>query len=316
MHWSKKKFIRYLTKNLFRFGIGVFLIPSMLCSQLNQTEPFLTVLGTVQDGGSPHLACEKSCCNTLSHEQKEKRNVTALAILIPKTNSSLLFEATPDIISQWKELNKTSLSIFLTHAHMGHYSGLMQLGREALGAKNIPVYVMPKMSAFLSKNGPWSQLVSLKNIELIPLDKNKVATPSPEITVTPLLVPHRDEFSETVGYRIQGPNKKVLFIPDIDKWSKWEFSLIELLEKVDYAFIDATFFDAKEINYRPISEIPHPLVKETIAYLSSASKELKNKVYFIHMNHTNPMLNPESEETKWVIEEGFNIARKGQKFKL
>lgn len=199
---------------------------------------------------------------------------------------------------------------------MGHYSGLMQLGREALGAKNIPVYVMPKMSAFLSKNGPWSQLVSLKNIELIPLDKNKVATPSPEITVTPLLVPHRDEFSETVGYRIQGPNKKVLFIPDIDKWSKWEFSLIELLEKVDYAFIDATFFDAKEINYRPISEIPHPLVKETIAYLSSASKELKNKVYFIHMNHTNPMLNPESEETKWVIEEGFNIARKGQKFKL
>ena len=105
--------------------------------------------------------------------------IHALAILIPKTNSSLLFEATPDIISQWKELNKTSVSIFLTHAHMGHYSGLMQLGREALGAKNIPVYVMPKMSAFLSKNGPWSQLVSLKNIELIPLDKNKVATPSP-----------------------------------------------------------------------------------------------------------------------------------------
>ncbi len=300
----------------FLLGIGVFFVPLLLWPQNQAKEPYLIVLGTVKDGGSPHIACEKICCKDLSQELRSERSVTSLAILHPRTNSSILFEATTDIVSQWKELRGTAVSIFLTHAHMGHYSGLIYLGREALGAKNIPVYAMPKMSAFLNENGPWSQLISLKNIKLLPLEANKTVTPNNQIKVTPFLVPHRDEFSETVGYRIEGPEKKILFIPDIDKWSKWDNNLIDVLETVDYAFIDATFFDAGEINYRPIAEIPHPLVKETMISLSMASKILKNKVYFIHMNHTNPLLNPQSEASHWVIKQGFNIARKGQQFKL
>ena len=108
----------------------------------------------------------------------------------------------------------------------------------------------------------------------------------------------------------------MLFLPDIDKWSRWENDLAEILKEVDYAFIDATFFDESELNYRPIEEIPHPLVKETISLLQPLSKKLKNKVFFIHMNHTNPMLDRKSEATKWVLKQGFNIAREGQTFKL
>ncbi len=305
----------YVIKCL-RFGLGVFLIPLFIWSQNEVKEPYLKVLGTIQDGGSPHIGCEKICCNALSQEQRSERSVTSLAILAPLTNSSLLFEATPDVVAQWSELQGTSVSIFLTHAHMGHYSGLIHLGREALGAKNIPVYAMPQMRAFLTENGPWNQLLALKNIKLIPLEADTSVTPNNQIKVTPFLVPHRDEFSETVGYRIQGPEKSILFIPDIDKWSQWDKNLIEVLETVDYAFIDATFFDTKEINYRPIAEIPHPLVTETILSLSMASKILKNKVYFIHMNHTNPLLNSESKASHWVKKQGFNIARKGQQFKL
>ena len=199
---------------------------------------------------------------------------------------------------------------------MGHYSGLLQLGREALGAKNIPVHVMPRMADFLNDNGPWNQLISLGNIKLFPMVENQSIYFTNEIIITPLIVPHRDEFSETVGYRIQGPNKTVLFIPDIDKWSKWNENLKAILETVDYAFLDATFFDQEEINYRPLEEIPHPLVKETIAYLYPVSQELKNKVYFIHMNHTNPLLDPKSKATQWVLSQGFHVARKGQQFKL
>lgn len=312
----KTKLFSAFPCKLFFYLLGILFVPKLLFSQQEIERPYLKILGTVQDGGSPHIGCEKVCCKSLSIEQKKQRKVTSLTVIYPQTNSSLLFEATPDIILQWKKLNGTSPSIFLTHAHMGHYSGLMNLGREALGAKSIPVYVMPKMSAFLNENGPWSQLVYLKNIKLIPLEENKTITPIDQIKVTPILVPHRDEFSETVAYQIESLEKKILFIPDIDKWSKWDHDLIEVLERVDYAFIDGTFFDAKEIDYRPINEIPHPLVKETIAYLSSASKELKNKVYFIHMNHTNPLLNPESDETIWVIRQGFNIARIGQQFRL
>ena len=293
-----------------------YIIPLDTIAQQSNDAPYVIVLGTVQDGGSPHLSCNKNCCEALTVFQKEARKVTALGVVEPKSNFNILFEATPNIISQWKMLPSAPKAIFLTHAHMGHYAGLLQLGREALGAKNIPVHVMPRMANFLKENGPWSQLISLANIKLFPIVANESTNFKGEIIITPLLVPHRDEFSETVGYRIQGPNKTVLFIPDIDKWSKWSENLKAILETVDYAFLDATFFDQEEINYRPLEEIPHPLVKETVAYLNPVSQELKNKVYFIHMNHTNPLLDPKSKATQWLLSQGFHVARKGQQFKL
>ena len=288
-----------------------------LISQTIETSisPILVVLGVVQDGGLPHIGCAKSCCSNLTPEQGAHYQVTALAVKQPKINTSILFEASPDIVSQWNQLENSPTAVFLTHAHIGHYTGLMHLGREALGAKNIPVYVMPRMRSYLKSNAPWSQLVELKNIKLIKMTAERPKTIG-SVQITPILVPHRDEFSETVGYRIQGPNKTALFLPDIDKWERWNTDLAEILKTVDYAFIDATFFDEAELDYRPIDEIPHPLVKETIALLEASPNHLKKKVYFIHMNHTNPMLNPNSTATKWVLNQGFNIARKGQSFGL
>lgn len=296
--------------------IVVLLISFNLTAQEKESKIFLHILGTVQDGGSPHLGCKKDCCLNLSEQDKKIRKVTSLEIFDQIKNESILFEATPDIIYQWNSLYSTPKGIFLTHAHIGHYSGLIHLGKEALGAKGIPVYAMPKMSFFLKENGPWSQLVKLNNIKLVNLSKNIAVTVLEKIKVTPFLVPHRDEFSETVGYKIEGPSKSILFIPDIDKWLLWNRNLIDLLKTVDLAFIDGTFFNAKEVNYRPISEIPHPLVEETIELLSNQKESIKNKVYFIHMNHTNPLLNPKSKESKWVLGQGFRIAQIGQVFKL
>ena len=294
----------------------LFLASTPLLGQKTSSSIYLTVLGTVQDGGSPHIGCQKKCCLNLSLQEIKTRKVTALEVFDTTTKKSLLFEATPDVISQWATLRFPLCGIFLTHAHIGHYSGLLQLGREALGAKKIPVYAMPKMHTFLETNAPWSQLVTLQNITLKKLENKKVVHPLEEVRVTPLRVPHRDEFSETVGYIISGPQKTVLFVPDIDKWSLWEEELIHWLQKVDLAFIDATFFSAEEVNYRTLSEIPHPLVQETVSYLEAQPNRLKNKVFFIHMNHTNPLLDENSEATKWVLKQGFQIARVGQQFSL
>ena len=277
---------------------------------------YLKVLGTVQDGGSPHIGCQKSCCTDLSSQEKKERKVTSLELYQNGPNKSLLFEATPDIISQWDLMNHPPSGIFLTHAHMGHYSGLLHLGKEALASKCISVYVMPRMYNFLKNNGPWSQLIDQKNILLKKLHENESVQVLDKVKIVPFLVPHRDEFSETVGYKIVGPKKKVLFIPDIDKWSLWSKNLISVLREVDIAFLDATFFSAEELDYRPIAEIPHPLVHETMKYLENETKVIKNKIYFIHMNHTNPLLDPNSDSTKWVIKQGFNIARIGQQFEL
>jgi pyrroloquinoline quinone biosynthesis protein B len=287
------------------------------------TETTLVILGTIQDAGSPHIACKKDCCTSLFGKPNVNRKVVSLGIVDPDSQKTFLLEATPDITTQVKMLRQFSNSenelpdgIFLTHAHIGHYTGLMYLGKEATNADRIPVYTMPRMKDFLENNGPWSQLVTNNNIDLVLLENNLKLEITPNVAVIPFRVPHRDEYSETVGYKIIGPNKTALFIPDIDKWEMWDTDISEAISQVDYAFLDATFFDGEEINSRDISEIPHPFIIESMYRFQDLPTSEKNKIYFIHFNHTNPMLDRESEAYQTVLKNGFNVARFHELFKL
>ena len=215
----------------------------------------LVVLGSVQDAGAPHIGCQRDCCKRLFDQPDPTLQVVSLGIVDQKHQQKYLFEATPDMPRQirhlhsWlpKENEELPDGIFLTHAHIGHYTGLMYLGKEAINASSVPVYAMPRMKKYLETSGPWSQLVSLKNIALQPIDSGATIQLNPSLQVTPFCVPHRDEYSETVGYHIRGPEKAALFIPDIDKWEKWDRSIEDMIAKVAYAFLDATFFDVEEI---------------------------------------------------------------------
>ena len=302
-----------------------FIVLLLLFINCQSQEPkvSLHILGTMQDAGSPHIGCKNECCEALFLNPDTTRKVVSLGIIDHENNKTFLFEATPDMPSQIKLLKEyansekeTPDAIFLTHAHIGHYTGLMYLGKEALGATKTPVYAMPKMKVFLENNGPWSQLVDLKNISLKELKNNTTIQLTKNISVLPFLVPHRDEFSETVGYKIIGPNKSVLFIPDIDKWSKWNTSIIKEIKNSNYAFVDASFFDGDEINNRDISEIPHPFVIESMKLFKNLPETEKAKINFIHFNHTNPILNKNSEQHKIVLDKGFSISHFGQKISL
>ncbi len=283
-------------------------------------DPFVVVLGTLQDGGSPHMGCQKDCCKVIDPNKK----VVSLGLIDPVSKKKFLFEATPDFVAQTKTLNsllpssseKTPDGIFITHAHMGHYAGLMFLGREAMNSKSVPVYAMPKMKNFLENNGPWSQLVTLNNIGIKPLSEGKWENIGPSLRVKQIVVPHRDEFSETVGFIIEGPHKKLLFIPDIDKWEKWKTDIVSLIKEVDHALIDGTFYSAAEVGNRNIVEIPHPLVQESMQLFDALPAKEKEKIMFIHFNHTNPLLNEHSEEAKLVKSKGFRIAEMNLQIKL
>ena len=293
----------------------IFLIPFFAFNQIKSNYT-LKILGVVQDGGMPHLGNNKTCCENI----KQDKYVTSLMLMNNENNESFLFDASPDINKQLNfmgdRIKKDLKGIFLTHAHIGHYTGLMYFGREALNSKLVNVYAMPRMKKFLEENGPWSQLVSLQNILIIELSNQSKISIDSNVIVQPVEVPHRAEFSETVGYKIYGPNKTALFIPDIDKWYLWEKSIIDEIKQVDYAIIDATFYDSKEVNYRDISEIPHPFVTESMDLFDSIDIKEKNKIYFIHLNHTNPLINKDSDQYKLVISKGYNVAEEGMKLNL
>ena len=303
-------------------AILIFLISGPGAVFAEERAPYIYILGVAQDAGFPQAGCYKPHCMPGWNDPENKINVTSLGLIDPTSKKKYIFEATPNFPEQLFLLEQEAPSddfslngIFITHAHIGHYTGLMYLGREAIGAKGLPVYVMPKMEQYLRENGPWSQLIALNNISLMPLrnDRSEVLN---NLKVTPFLVPHRDEFSETVGYSIQGPKKTALFIPDINKWSQWKENILERIQLVDYALIDATFYDNNELPGRDMSKIPHPFVVETMATLSLLPREQREKVWFIHMNHTNPLLNLNSDQAKRVRAQGFNIASTGLRLKL
>ena len=285
-----------------------------------QSSQYITVLGIAQDGGYPQAGCTAEHCLRHWRGEEDKRHVVSLGLTDQASGQNWLFEATPDFTTQLQQLQQASGStnlsgIFLTHAHMGHYAGLLQLGREAMGAKGIPVYVMPRMKKFLENNAPWSQLVALGNIKLILMEQDKPIQLTPTLRVRPLQVPHRDEFSETVGFRIETSEKSLLFIPDIDKWPLWEKDIRAEVARVEVALLDATFYQEGELPNRNMSEIPHPFVAETIALFSPLPAAEKRKVKFIHFNHTNPLMleGPERDAVKQL---GFEVATEGERIQL
>jgi pyrroloquinoline quinone biosynthesis protein B len=305
-------------KNLF-YGTICLLFscqtPQKSTTSKNLPQQFIVVLGIAQDAGYPQPYCGKACCEAIAQGKEKRKNVTCIGIVDRETQEVFMVEATPDFTEQQRILSgylsdksKPLSGVLLTHAHMGHYTGLMYLGREAIGAKETPVYAMPKMQNFLEKNAPWSQLVSLKNIKIIPLTADSSVNLTKNISIKPIIVPHRDEFSETVGYVISTKNKRALFIPDIDKWAKWKRGIIEEVGRVEVALLDATFYQNGEIPNRDMSEIPHPFMEETMRLFQNSPD--KSKIQFIHFNHTNPVLR-QTEERKSVLKQGFGVCTEG-----
>ncbi len=273
------------------------------------------MLGIAQDGGVPHLGCRQELCVRARRDPAERKLVASLGLVDRSAGRRFVIDATPDFAAQVDRLGGLPDAILLTHAHIGHYLGLAQLGREVLGAKRLPVYCTASMARFLRDNGPWKRLVALENIEIREIQPGVEFRLTPALRATAIRVPHRDEDSDTVAYLVAGPNRQLLWLPDIDKWEKWDQSITRLVsEKRLLAFLDGTFFSADEIPGRSIRDIPHPLVPETVARFGGQPPP-PARVFFVHLNHTNRLLR-DAGARRDLERKGFGIAREGERFPL
>lgn len=302
--------------------LPVFILILVFAANVLAASPYVVVLGIGQDAGVPQMGCDSPFCRRAWADERLRQTVSSIAIVDPDTRNRWIIDATPDLPEQFEFLKQITgdrtnniTGIFLTHAHIGHYTGLMYLGRESMNSKDVKVYAMPRMKQMLEQNAPWSQLVGLKNISIQPLvDKNEVRL-NDRVTVEPFLVPHRDEFSETVGYRIRSLSKTLIFIPDIDKWQKWDTRLEDVVKAADYLLIDGTFYADGEIS-RPMSEVPHPFVSETVDLLKALPLRERAKVYFTHFNHSNPLVQGNKQALKDLRRNGFRMAKSGLRLLL
>jgi pyrroloquinoline quinone biosynthesis protein B len=290
-------------------------LPFVYAASQNENSVKVVVLGVAQDAGIPQIGCQQAICRTQHHF------VSSLAIM---ANESLfLIDATPDLRDQYQALiqhypafTKKGLfdGIFLTHAHMGHYTGLMFLGKESISTEKTPVYCSTEMADYLTRNGPWSLLITNQNIELRPFTSGKKVTFG-AFSITPLAVPHRKEFSDTHGFLIQGSHKALLYIPDIDSWIPIRDSLAEWLKESNYALLDGTFYSGAELPGRDMRLVPHPTIKDSMSFFSSLPP-VACEIFFTHFNHTNPLMDPDSKELKELKSTPFRIAQEWDEFEL
>jgi len=280
---------------------------------MDSSQPFVAVLGISQDGGRPQAGCRRACC-----VDQPRLSPACLAIVDPIADQRFLIDATPDIGAQLAMLDRIAPDVgagrvldgvLLTHAHMGHYTGLVHLGREALALPGVPVHTSERMADFLLANSPWKELVDHGHVDIVRFDTTFPLTPSISVRAIPVL--HRDELSDTVCFVIEGPNRRVLWLPDIDSWDGWDVDIVELVASVDVAYVDGTFFDDGELE-RDMSAIPHPRVVDTVRRVTDLDPPLAERVRFVHLNHTNPALVDDSSARTFVEVAGMAIASEGE----
>ncbi len=285
------------------------------------------VIGTAQDGGIPHIGCFCSNCQRALKKPQFSRFISSLALFDLTENKTILVDATPDIRAQTmmirERMNPKKTTnrywpdgILLTHAHIGHYTGLMFYGYEALSTDRLPIYCSKRMNDFLTQNGPWSQLVGQKNILAKTISPGKRFSVTSQISILALQVPHRDEYSDTLGFQIKGPNRSLLYIPDIRNWKIWDRSVVEEVQKVDIALLDGTFFSPEELPSRDLSSIGHPFILDSMKILSEIAQSGKTQIFFTHLNHSNLALDPDGDARKMIEKNAFALAEDGMEFSL
>lgn len=290
--------------------------------------PFAMILGTAQDGGLPQAGGAAPEDEAARRDPRRRRLVASLLVVDPASSERFLIDATPDLREQVDIANRIAPrpksdarpplfdAIALTHAHVGHYAGLMHLGREAYGANAQRVLTSDRMAAFLEHNGPWDLLVKLKHIAIERFSADKPTRLNDRLTITPVAVPHRDEYSDTHGFIVRGPTRSILWLPDIDKWERFDRRIEDLIASVDVACLDGTFYDGAELPGRAMSEIPHPFVAESLARFAALPANERAKIVFIHLNHTNPAATPGSPAQRAIKRAGLRVAVEGERLPL
>ena len=274
------------------------------------------LLGVAQDGGVPQAGCTCTHCREARADPALRQWAACLGLVDRAAGQSWLIDATPDFREQLQALQDSApdcplAGIALTHAHVGHYAGLIHLGREAANARDLPVYASERMAGFLREHAPWSQLADLGNVDLRVLAPDQEIQLSPGLWLMPLAVPHRDEFSDTMAYVVRAPGRRLFYCPDIDGWDRWSRDLGQVVGGVDVALLDGTFFSADELPGRDVTQIPHPLATDTARRLAGAEGEVR----LIHLNHSNPLLRP-GPELEWLAARGIGVGATGMSWRL
>jgi pyrroloquinoline quinone biosynthesis protein B len=282
----------------------------------------VTILGIAQDAGIPQAGCScERCLN--AHENPELKRYPVSIGIQGVDGSKHLIEVTKNLSEQLRTWSKNKIegnifipdSVTITHLHLGHIEGIGQFGKPVMGIKNLPIYLSQKNNDSIQERNDIKLMIKEENIKLIS-ENNFRPMNDCGFTLELIPIPHRSELGDTSAILIKGPKKNLLFLPDQDSWSETldSFSVKSIRAlltslRVDIALVDGTFWNLNELPGRDLSKIPHPTIEESIRRLG-IKKINDPDIFFIHLNHSNPVNDHDSEERNLVESYGWSICER------
>ena len=294
---------------------------------------FLKLLGTAAGGGVPQWNCACTLC-TLCRTEPERIHprLQTQAAVSSDGERWFLINASPDLrlqIESTPELcptprrgqrNTPIAGIVLTSADLDQVLGLLLL-REF---QPLTIYATSLVRRVLQANSFFSMLTRVPNqltwVDVVP----ETPFSLDRITCTPLplagSLPHyANDFSDqtpgeaSLGLIFDTPNTRIAYTPSVPEITP---QLLTVYETSDVIFVDGTFWTNAELTRthagtplaRAIGHVPISGDDGTIALLSGITRPRK---YYIHINNTNPILDPQSLEAEFVRKNGWELGHDG-----
>ena len=309
------------------------------------------VLGTAAGGGFPQWNCAcPQCIGVRTGTLQGRTRTQAQAAVSPDGAKWFLLNASPDLRTQiltTPELapqsspsgnrNSPIAAVILTSADVDAVMGLLHLREfqplhifSTLGVRRA---LLEENSLFrvLARSTPPVRWENLPLDRLVPL---AIASGSEKkgglfCKAVSLSGSYPDYVSEglrgtlspeeaVIGLCLVSKEKRLFYAPNLpgigDSWMR-------SVEEADLAILDGTFWKDDELSAiqkgsKSARQMGHlPLWGER-GLLRTAFRPSKAKRVLLHINNTNPILNEQSEECRFVRQAGWEIAYDGMEFSL
>ena len=306
------------------------------------------VLGSAAGGGFPQWNCSCPNCSGLRTGALSGRARTQAQIAVsPSPSQWVLINASPDLRQQLvstAELtpsqaapNSPVSTIVLTCADVDCVMGLLHL-REF---QPLRIFATLAVRRILTEENSLFRVLTRSNPpvrwEALPLDRLLPLAPASSpgakdsffCRAVPLMGGFPDYVSDTlrqslapeeavIGLQLIQKEKRFFYAPGLpgvgNEWQRW-------VEESDVALLDGTFWKDDELilakrSRKTAREMGHVPLYGDRGLLRQPFRPGKTRRVLIHLNNTNPVLNDNGAESRFVREAGWEIAYDGMEFSL
>lgn len=293
----------------------------------------LIVLGAAAGGGLPQWNCGCPNCSDARAGVIPRMTQSSVAVSVDGA-AWVVLNASPDIRAQvdaCPQLHPTALrsspivSVVLSNGDIDHIAGLLTLREKT----EFDIYATSAGLDILRSNAVFGVLdPALVGQHQIVLDQP--FEPAPGLTVTPFAVPGKvalflegdtlnlEEVGEqTVGLLLETGSKRAAYVPGCAAIPDW---LIERLGGLDLLLFDGTVWNNDDMQRSGTGEktgarMGHVPLNGALGSLAQLAP-VEGRKMFIHINNTNPILQPRSAERADVLAKGWEIAADGMEIML